>query len=331
MKNEIIALLKAHKRKRIKLIDLEKKLPSHCDYWEYSEVILSLIDEGFLSTVKASKYNGKIPELPNQFNIHKHILNKEFYRELAGFVLEYGNKISIDTYYDLDEEIWRADLPYLKMIVNFLDLNGIPKETHTTQEMSYILTGDEKWLFNGGVKLLKRIDLYDKLPITNENEPASFAINPNQIQGNHKHLIVENKSVYYRLLPLLKETAFSTLIYGGGWRIISSIVDFRKQYPFEGDHKFYYFGDIDYEGLKIYRVLSGVEAMDLAISFYKLLMTKEMSRGKETQINDEKATTFFCSVLGSRIEDVLSDGYYWPQEGLNTEELMMAWKVLDDE
>jgi hypothetical protein len=89
--------------------------------------------------------------------------------------------------------------------------------------------------------MLKIIPVSDRL---------MFALNPRLLQEKKQwHLIVENKTTYQGLLPALKETCFSTLIYGSGNKITGSMELFQNQYPIEAEHIFCYFGDLDKSGI----------------------------------------------------------------------------------
>jgi hypothetical protein len=85
-----------------------------------------------------------------------------------------------------------------------------------------------------------------------------FAVNPQGITNAvHRHLIVENKTTYQALLHALADVLFTTLIFGGGYRVTKSIELLPMQLPLKGaSHEFYYFGDIDKEGISIWHLLN---------------------------------------------------------------------------
>ena len=311
-------------------------MPSNSLYIEYADIIVKLVNQGYLKTVKAAGYNNKSINLPNEFYIESKKINANYYFELEKFSLKYGEFFTLDYYFKKSEKKWLEDKDKINMIFEYLKLNGFPFFYATAQERSYDLVGDEKWIdFKGGIKLINALNIKEKLLIQNQNEPAMFAVSSKFIKSNlYKHLIVENKAVYYRLLDLLNETNFSTLIYGAGWRVISGIKDFNKQFPFDGEHEFYYFGDIDYEGIKIYKSINDILEVSLATPFYNILLNEKESYGKHNQVKDIDAQDFFIQNFSNSLEllekiKLLDSSNYWPQEGLSKIQLKKAWENLD--
>ncbi|BEP30304.1 Wadjet anti-phage system protein JetD domain-containing protein [Helicovermis profundi] len=335
IEKNILEHLKAYKKRKIKLIEIEKNLPANLLYKDYANIILNLINDGYLKMVKASGFNHKTINLPNEFYIESKKISSEYYIELEKYALKYSGYFKLDYYFNQSEKKWLQDKEYISKIYDFLKINGFPKLPLTSQELSYDIVADEKWLdYKGGMKILVALNIKEKLNIKSQNEPAMFAINLNfEKNGVYKHLIVENKAVYYRLLDLLDATSFSTLIYGAGWRVISMIKDFNKQFPFKGEHNFYYFGDIDYEGIKIFKSINEILKVNLATSFYIKLLEEKESIGKQNQLKNQEAFDFFKSnflslSLLERV-DLLDQGYYWPQEGLSKIYLKEMWEKLD--
>lgn len=333
IEKQMLNYLKAYKKKKIKLIELEKILASNVTYDKYASIILKWLDKGYIRAVVVSGFNHKSINLPNEFYIESKKINEPFYLELEQHALKFSDYFKIDYYFRHAEIKWEEDKDYISQIYEYLVLNDYPVCSATNQERSYDICGDEKWLdYNGGMKLLSQLGIKEKLLLQNQNEPAMFAIHPDFVNYNvYKHLIVENKAVYYRLLPLLKITSFSTLIYGAGWRIMSCIKDFRKQFPFEGIHHFYYFGDIDHEGIKIYKSVNEILDVSLAIPFYIKLLEQNKSTGKENQKKDIESVNFFLKNLTTSYDLIalLDKKHYWPQEGLRTKHLKDAWEQLD--
>lgn len=116
-----------------------------------------------------------------------------------------------------------------------------------------------------------------------------FAINPNQLLSNssiHRHLIVENKATYSGLIGSLTNTRFTTLIYGSGWKISSSLDQLSKQLGLtakEIQHEIYYFGDLDYEGISIFYHLYEKYNAKLATSFYEAMLKKPYWKRKSNK------------------------------------------------
>ena len=105
-----------------------------------------------------------------------------------------------------------------------------------------------------------------------------------------QHLIVENKAPWMALFPHLPETTFTSLVLGYGWKILASIDQLPAQCGYPQAHHFvWYFGDFDWEGLRIWHELAkkcetreSIE-LRLAIPFYVAFLAHPESRGKEHQ------------------------------------------------
>jgi hypothetical protein len=176
------------------------------------------------------------------------------------------------------------------------------------------------------------------LKIIPVSDPLMMAVNPEMLQKPEQlHLIVENKTTYQTLLPVLRESLFSTLIYGCGNKIVKSIEQFEWQLPMTGvKHSFFYFGDIDKSGLSIWHALNKKQHTKLAIPFYEACFQKEPFKGKVNQRKDVEAITAFRAEFpnGHAIEKLLDEGFYYPQEILTSAELgsilrEWSWNILN--
>ncbi len=318
------------------LAELEKILMVHYPSYElFATKILELEESGLLTMVKSKGRNTRRPSLAFQYRINKSILVEDFHLELQQYRRKLSPLINIDYYYGKDDSIWKADLPYLLKINQFIATNPQLNSPVPAPERSYQLVGDEKWIVEkGGKELLERIGLYDQLQIISTAEPLMFAINPNLINSVEQyHLIVENKATYQGLLPTITATNFSTLIYGSGKAVIGSINEFYKQYPVTAKHHFLYFGDLDREGILIWHLLSKIQPTELALPFYHACLLKEPVKGKGYQRKRSEAvkafTSHFSNKTANHIEQFLADGMYLPQETLGTDELQSIWRDTD--
>ena len=312
--------------------DLELQVKGTTDYEELAAAIQGLMEDNILDPVKSRGTNGKSLPLFNSYRINKAYLRETLNAEIQGFSIRLNPPICLDTYFSLDEREWNKDLPYIKKINAMIERKGLPSDYASAQERSFELTGDEKWIDEKeGKRLLERIRLWDKLKIITNPEPLMLAINPWRFdKSRHIHLAVENKATFYALLSYLKETDFTTLIYGSGWGITSNIDRLPTQIGLEGDsHRVYYFGDIDPEGISIWHLLKVKYDVELALPFYKELLKKDYSLGKETQQGNPEAIICFKALFPEGEKKVLEEMFlnqgYLPQEGLGKEELKDIW------
>ncbi|WP_412965557.1 Wadjet anti-phage system protein JetD domain-containing protein [Fredinandcohnia sp. 179-A 10B2 NHS] len=331
--DEIRKILATFQKKTVQLSELEQFFkPYFYTYEDFSDALIQLEEEQVLVMVKSKGRTARTPSLAFQYRINKSLLTEDYHKELQRYRTVLHPSINLDDYYGKDPSIWKHDLPYLEKVNHYLETNSFPKEQVPAPERSFELVGDEKWIIEkGGKELLERVGLYTKLSIIPVSEPLMFAINPLNINETVQyHLIVENKTTYQGLLPVLKETMFSTLLYGQGKAIIKSIEQFTMQYPVEATHRFYYFGDIDLEGISIWYSLRKKQLVDLAIPFYQACLQKDSVPGKEYQKERSDALEEFLASFPldeqQQIKSILKSGHYHPQETLRTKELQQIWR-----
>ncbi len=324
------------KKKTISLSELEKIFNNEIQsYEELTQIVLRLEGEHVLNMVKAKGRTGRVPSLAYQYRIDKSLLNAEYHLELQRYRLQLHSQIYLDRYYRLDPAVWENDLPYILKIDQFLKINQLPDEQVPAPERSFELVGDEKWIVEkGGKELLERTQLWVVMKITPVSDPLMFAVNPNKLMtAQQLHLIVENKTTYQGLLPSLQHSEFSTLIYGCGNKITSSIEQFSSQYPVQASHHFFYFGDIDRAGIAIWYSLNKWRKVYLAIPFYRACLQKTSASGKDYQRENKDAIDCFLSMFSQeeqfQIRKMFENGQYYPQEVLKTRELQRIWREFD--
>lgn len=300
-------------------------------YEQLAAIILEMEYKQLLEPVKAAGRTTRNPSLAFRYRIVKaHILG-DFQTELHQYNQQFHSAIRLDSYYTSRQERFASDLPFLEKIDRYIKEHGFPEESVPAPERSAELVGDEKWIDeNGGKELLERIRLWDRLQIVPVSDPLMLAVNPKVLQERTQyHLIVENKTTYQALLPTLRETGFSSLIYGSGNKIVKSIEQFEWQLPMdEAEHTIYYFGDIDRSGFTIWHSLTKRRRVLPAVPFYEACLTKEPFVGKMNQRKDREAVEAFVAQWagGKRIEQLLEDGKYYPQEILTSVELRKIWR-----
>lgn len=333
IEKEILDFLKTYKKKTISLSDLEQQVKENIDYYIFADVIQKLDNEKILEPIKSHGTNGKPQTLFNTYRIIKANLREPLNRQIQDYNIIVNPAVNLDKYFSLSEKEWLQDLPYIKKVNSYLEKNGLPITYVTIPERSFQLVGDEKWIGEkDGKKLLEKIGLWDNLKLETNPDPLMVAVNPlNYSKSSHIHLVVENKATYYALLDSMQNTSFTSLVYGAGWKIASNIDRLPTQLGLENDlHKIYYFGDLDPEGISIWYFVYERYKLELALPFYKALLKKNYSIGKETQqLNKEaigKFKTFFSEEEKANISELIYNGGYLPQEGLKKDELKDIWR-----
>lgn len=334
MKTEIQEYLLALKKKTIRLAELEHLSPPGHTYAEFADIIRFFESAGILVPVKSHGTNGKQPALALSYRIRTEPLQQDFHAELANAKIVFHPDIHLEGYLKLPYSVWKADYLYLEKIDRYLKTCPLPESFAAAPERSFELVGNEKWITDsGGKELLERIGLWAKLHILPVADPLMFAVNPLRLHDAElHHVIVENKTTYQALLPVLCDTQTATLIYGVGNKIVKSIENFRHQLPVEARHHFHYFGDIDYEGIAIWHRLTKKEPVLPALPFYELALSKQPPAGKTNQTRNEEALASFTSHFPDQLTDQifhsLDEGLYYPQEIATTNELQECWRSL---
>lgn len=327
MENQMKDFLLKHKNKKITLLQLERAVPK-IDYEDFAALILKLEKENVLHRVHKGGMNSKNPVLA-----YRYIINRvKILQEIKDIILlakkNFHPSIELDTYLTKSIERWQIDLPYLKKLNTYLKTYDFPKKRALSHERSYEMFQDAKYITEGGGKvLLENTHLWNKLLIWPINNPISFGVNVKALdKKQHLHLIVENKEAYYSLLPVLQGSQFTMLLYGEGKSIISTIDILPQQLPLpDGEHRFFYFGDLDYPGIEIWYILSKKLEIYPAVPLYEAFSHHHMKIGKTYQRKNREAMAaflpYFPEADQEAITELFKNGGYYPPEILKTEDL----------
>jgi len=321
----LIESIEAYANKTISLQMLEQFAKNIESYEIFAENINELEKKGVLIPMHSKGKSNKRISLFNKFRIDKTPLKKDFYQLLQEKKFKWSKEISLDKYFKYSEEMFIKDLPYIEKINAYIKKNGIPEGKYIP-EVSFALVGDEKWIEEKeGEKILKRLNLWDKIKYADKIDPIAFAINSKKIhEKQQKHLIIENKSPYMHLIKYIRQSKYATVIYGQGWKIVSSILLFKKQYEIDAEHSFYYFGDLDRAGISIFEALKDKIEVYPAKAFYEALFKEKHYLGKENQTCTEENLENFLSYFDKSaryIPKMLAEEKYQPQELLSEEVL----------
>jgi hypothetical protein len=340
IQHKLIKILQSTNRAKIWIEELEKTFEGYLiTYEQFAEAVLALEQSTVLTEIKSAGRRARRPSLANRYRINHSTINSEHKQRIHNFRLELHPLISLDRYFSEGELRFYSDLPNLQKIHRYLLDNGLPTDFSSPEERSFALVGDEKWITEkNGRAMLERIGLWEKLRIEFSYEPLMMGINTTVLAHASTepclHLIVENKATFQALLPILTETSFHTLIYGCGNKIVGNMEMFSLQFPLQNrEHRFYYFGDLDYKGIQIWHHLSTRVQVLLALPFYTACLDKPPVKGKTNQLKDDQALEHFLSCLskkyGERLKQTLVDGGYFPQEILSSTQLRQIWRGME--
>lgn len=325
---QLIMKLQKHKNKKITLDELQAFVSGDTQYIDFAGGVIQLEEQAVLMRIKSAGVNTKRPSLSNAYIIARSYLNQDQKEILKNKELELDARISLEKYYQLPLEDFQRDLPMIEKIHQYIQECGLPENSVYIQKLSFDLSGDEKWLQEKeGLKILKRIKLEKYFQPAYLYEPIAFTLNLECVQDiEQKHLIIENKFPYIELIGPVKGSPFTTLIYGSGWQIVSSLPHFKEQYPTKAKERFFYFGDLDHAGIQIFYTLKKQQNIQLALPFYRALLQEKPSKGKENQRANKDSVDEFIQWFSKEEQEIivenLKGGYYYPQELLNQEQLI---------
>ncbi|WP_225999419.1 Wadjet anti-phage system protein JetD domain-containing protein [Paenibacillus sp. BJ-4] len=336
IRRQLLSHIQSYKKSTILLEELAAFMSGHdVNYPSFAETILQLEEMQILVGVKAHGRNGKRPALAYQYKIRRVFMRQGHLQRIQQHSAQFHPSINLDWYYGQSEDTWNKDLTYIERIHHFLAMHGLPVSEVPAPERSYQLTGDEKWITDGGGRVvLERLGLWSKMLIKPVSDPLMWAFNPSleTSQSYQSHLIIENKTTFQALLTGLSTLPFSTLIFGSGWKIVGNLEMFHLQYPVQDvQHTFYYFGDLDWEGIRIWHALQVKHMVKLAVEFYLACLEHKGVPGKLNQIRSEADLATCRTVLpeaaGEQLENMLRNGQYIPQEVLGREQLLAIGRL----
>lgn len=306
------------------------------DYIDLVDFIIKNIDEENIRPIKSSKTNGKSPALYNSYMLIAPVVDYSQYREELQYRINPDLKID---YYLRNLVKYKEDRESVMDLNDYLNNHkDLLSERISLNERSFEIWGREKFLQKeSGIRILKNLGLeLDMLNIYETREPLSYYAHIKDVPQNV--LILENKDTFYSMRRYLLNgnsnimgMPFGTLIYGKGKAIYRSFRDFTycvEPYLANKSNKIFYFGDLDFEGILIYELLSDVFEDEVSIhpyiNAYRAMLDKadikklpSMKKGQNKNISEEFLQAF-NEEDKKQIEKILSMNKYIPQEILNS-------------
>ena len=245
-------------------------------------------------------------------------------------------------YYIKNPHDFIQDRAIIDIISNFMKQKT--NDLITINERAYQLFGDEKF-FKGddknrsrGETVLKRLGLdYSSIGCEETVEPFFSFYRKDFFSGHSRRIfIIENRDTFWsfkkNILDSPSRLKADMLIYGEGKKIVSSL-KFINEYGVDSEHDtFFYFGDLDAEGVNIY--------CDLKDKYpqYRILLFNEgyqavfeigskrepMKTPKQQRVNLGNIERFIQTIDQSwalKLKNYLEEGFYIPQEALSATEM----------
>ncbi len=336
-------------------------------YGAFAAAINDLVEKKVLSPVKRSGLNGLSPPLALRYR--KLPLNEDDYSAAKEEILStYCSRMDLSSFLNSPKDYDRHRDILMSIDHFVIEVENTPPAVwDTVNERSFALTGHEKFLLsNKGSKLLKRIKItLQDLCCVPAPEPFFFWATGLSALPEEKAccLVVENKDTFHSLKYLLGAGKLKTtpeihlLIYGEGKKILNSWSFIYECLPEAAGYQFFYFGDLDPEGVGICADLisavkgeadaampgrfsaaadnSSIPVVEVlpAEPLYNLLLATGRSRPidkDQSRVTQQRMQPFFdlCSQsLIDRVAPLLQDDRAVPQEALTASMLAAKGRV----
>lgn len=318
-----------------KYISLEQlmDIAGQIDYQEFAVRLIRYTEEGLLTPVKASRLNGRRPALYNKYRIQQPDID---YTDALKNIKLLHPKFD-HAKYASQPEVYIKFKSEIDALSRFLwEDEALLNEALSINERSFQIWGVEKLLKEKSV--IKNIFTYNgwSMEMLNYYETPEPFFEYNFSEAEEMNiLIIENKDTWFSLRKIMQENGFNRLfrdyhviLYGEGKKIISKnnrLQEYDNLLVGQKNH-YYYFGDLDYEGINIYEALvAGNEKLEinLCTELYVAMLLKAKSfslpNTKDGQIkgNVTRFLTHFNEQNQQEIRNILEQGLYIPQEILN--------------
>ncbi|HBW14534.1 MAG TPA: hypothetical protein DEF30_12025 [Proteiniclasticum sp.] len=350
-------ILEDHMKSRIYIENYPKKIielseiinQSKNSYEEMAETIRCYVEEGFLLPVKSSGLNGRRPALYNKYKILKP--EKDHRESFEKIKLLHGR--FDHQYYLTHPEQYERISEEIEELSSFLwSRSEELLEPMSINERSFSIFGKEK--------LLKSIEnqfssyfrmqgfSFEDLHTYPTPEPFFEYIHPSLKEG--QILIVENKDTWYTLRKIMREEnkpvvfgiPVKVLLYGEGKKITRQsgrLREYMEEVLGEHQNDFYYFGDLDYEGISIYQEAKEKNPevnVKLLLKAYEAMLEEKLQKAypetrdhRTPRADLEGFLANFSEEHQKKILQILEKGRYIPQEILNWSLLKSKMKGIE--
>ena len=350
-------ILEDHMKSRIYIENYPKKIielseiinQSKNSYEEMAETIRCYVEEGFLLPVKSSGLNGRRPALYNKYKI---LIPEKDHRESFEKIKLLHGRFDHQYYLTHPEQYERIS-EEIEALSSFLwSRSEELLEPMSINERSFSIFGKEK--------LLKSIEnqfssyfrmqgfSFEDLHTYPTPEPFFEYIHPSLKEG--QILIVENKDTWYTLRKIMREEnkpvvfgiPVKVLLYGEGKKITRQsgrLREYMEEVLGEHQNDFYYFGDLDYEGISIYQEAKEKNPevnVKLLLKAYEAMLEEKLQKAypetrdhRTPRADLEGFLANFSEEHQKKILQILEKGRYIPQEILNWSLLKSKMKGIE--
>lgn len=348
MKKILIEILQKTKNQRININNIDDELKKrriniHSNSEKTDQFITNikeLIDENILVPLKNATPLQQYGRLPNNYRIRRNSIDDNFspisteYREE---LLSLTLPIKIDYYLEHADQ-YAKDRKFILRIDELLRQIDFPELT--ANERSYIIFSDEKAIAMPTEAAVDGNQVLKNLKISLEDIKARKIFEPFFFIEHHYYsinehtqrtvLIVENKDTFWTLQNAIKSgelDGVNLLIYGEGYAIVKKF-EYIEMIGGSQSDRYYYFGDLDPEGIFIYNSL--VKKYPLykikpAVALYNYIIIKagpdKAQPLRKVQNRSETSLLPFIDCFEPETRDIITkmmeERKYIPQEVFN--------------
>ncbi|MDG6249508.1 Wadjet anti-phage system protein JetD domain-containing protein [Methanocalculus sp.] len=311
---------------------------------KFIESMGCLINRSILEPLKSAQPLQQYGRLPDKYTIHREViakpgapLSQEDRNELYSLL----PPINID-YYATHSEHYIRDRDYI-LKINALIRQRENCEILTVNERSYELFDDEKAIDAADDAAVDGAAILKRLRLTHEDIRAKKVFEPffcrekgfsNRNRGDRTVLIIENKDTFWTFQDAVIRGLVSGIhlvIFGEGKAILRKF-EYIETVGGAAEDQYFYFGDIDREGISIYNQLNAKYPqynIQPATSLYTLILQKAGLEGARPLRTLQRVKKFSFSPFldyfdlenGELIRRIINNELYLPQEALNITDL----------
>ena len=357
MEKQILCIIKEYPKKRIEIKEIVTELKKHGINLfatpelskDFTNSIRNFVAKGILIPLKNAKPLLDYEGIPRKYEINSNSFEDQRNTLPSSELVTYHHKLDM-SYYAKHPAEYYENKKLIRRIDNLLRQSNC--KTLTANERSYLIFDDEKALTLpeeatidgqailrklGGLKLadLKAKKTFEPFFYYQIETFNSIGTNTQRVV-----LIVENKDTFWTLMDAIRSKRLSNvhlLIYGEGKAIIKKFEFIQYLKGRHSDH-YYYFGDIDQEGIFIYNKLRETFLeYDIApaVSFYDHMLKVtgfEGSRSLKNAGNIRESPLspfidFFSTESATLIKKIIQHRRCLPQEVVNNNDIEEWGKI----
>ena len=309
------------------------------DYERFAREVGEMVKQNIICPVKTKKSgtNGRIPPLYNRYRV---IRSGNDYSKAIEEIKLLNPRLNISGYlekpavYEKYKEVVDKLSDYLWKQAELLI------EPMSQNERSFSVWGFEKLLGQNGAivaDILKFNDINSE-ELNYFNTPEPFIEYVHERTSPMNVLIIENKDTWFSFRKVMLETGknrfldvdIHVLLYGEGRKITRKngrIDEYDAQWNHNNNNTYYYFGDLDYEGIQIYFDLKASNTTtDIRLFRDAYRMVKRLANGRILPVSKDgrnktgrynEFLEYFPKDVGGPMRLILESGRYIPQEILN--------------